>query len=190
MREVDLASGTTSLFPLEQFQSLVVEQDKIAQTFGPQMRLLLVGAGQLASSLAELALAMDYEVMVTDPRHDVLNQWAGPEVKLLPGMPDDIALEYASDPSSIVITLTHDPRIDDMALMEALKSDAWYVGALGSPRTTQQRLQRLRDLDLSAEDIERLHAPVGLDIGSKTPIEIAVAIMAEITALRRGRLPL
>ena len=188
-REVDLANGATSLSPLNRFEPLVVEQDKIEQSFGPQMRLLLVGAGQLASSLAELALAMDYEVMVTDPRRDLLDQWTGPEVKLLPGMPDDVALEYACDASSIVITLTHDPRIDDMALMEALKSDAWYVGALGSQRTTQQRRQRLRDLDLSAEDIERLHAPVGLDIGSKTPIEIAVAIMAEITALRRGRLP-
>ena len=86
---------------------------------------------------------------------------------------------------SVIITLTHDPRIDDMALMEALGTDAWYVGALGSLRTTEKRLARLRQLDILAADIERLHAPVGLDIGSKTPIEIAVAIMAQLTRLRR-----
>jgi xanthine dehydrogenase accessory factor len=129
---------------------------------------------------------MDYDVLITDPRQTMLDQWAGPDVPLLGGMPDDVVRAEASDPHSIIITLTHDPRIDDMALMEALESDAWYIGALGSSRTTRKRLERLRILEISEANIERLHAPVGLSIGSKTPLEIAIAIMAQITQLRRA----
>lgn len=185
IRQLDLASGDTSVTPAERYRELALESGQLSQCFGPHMRLLLVGAGQLAQSLAELALAMDYEVIVTDTRQDMLSQWDGAKVPLLQGMPDDIVREYANDRHSIVITLTHDPRIDDMALMEALTTEAWYVGALGSLRTTDKRLQRLRQLQLTEEQIGRLHAPVGLDIGSKTPNEIAISIMAELTQLRR-----
>jgi len=184
-RQVDLADGYTALQPLTQFAELQVGTTHLAQSFGPRYRMLLVGAGQLAASLAELALAMDYEVLVTDPRPDTLAQWTGPEVPRLPGMPDDVVRAQAADRFSVVITLTHDPRIDDMALMEALESEAWYVGALGSKRTTEKRLQRLQALDIPQEKIDRLQAPVGLDIGSKTPLEIAVAIMAQLVQLRR-----
>jgi xanthine dehydrogenase accessory factor len=149
------------------------------------MRMLLVGAGQLAHKLAELGLAMDYEVIVTDPREQMLRQWEGPAVDLVQGMPDDVIRARACDRHSVIITLTHDPRIDDMALMEALGTDAWYVGALGSQRTTRNRLERLRQLEIPEERIACLHAPVGLDIGSKTPIEIAVSIVAQLTLLRR-----
>ncbi|HBX72938.1 MAG TPA: hypothetical protein DEG86_08130, partial [Halieaceae bacterium] len=116
-------------------------------------------------------------------------QWPGPAVPLLDGMPDDAVRTHASDRHSIVITLTHDPRIDDMALMEALTTEAWYVGALGSLKTTEKRLERLRQLGLSDTQLAALHAPVGLDIGSKTPLEIAVSIMAQLVSLRRGRRP-
>jgi len=150
------------------------------------MRMLLIGAGQLAQTLSELALAMDYEVIVSDPRQSMLDQWMGPQLELRQGMPDDIIRKRASDRHCVIITLAHDPRIDDMALMEALCTDAWYVGALGSPRTTQKRLERLAQLEISAEQLARLHAPVGLAIGSKTPLEISVAIMAELTQLRRS----
>ena len=184
-RQVSLESGETTLAALAHFTDLVVGTDSLAQTFGPRYRMLLVGAGQLAASLAELALAMDYEVLVTDPRPDALSQWRGPDVPRLAGMPDDVVRAQAVDRFSVVITLTHDPRIDDMALMEALESDAWYVGALGSRRTTDMRLQRLQALDIAQERIDRLQAPVGLDIGSKTPLEIAVAIMAQLVKLRR-----
>ena len=184
-RHLDLTTGTTSLEAVAHFTSLNLSAKALRQCFGPRMRMLLVGAGQLAHSLAELGLAMDYEVMVTDPREQFLAQWEGPPVDLVQGMPDDIIREHAADRHSVIITLTHDPRIDDMALMEALSTDAWYVGALGSQRTTDKRLARLRQLDIPEEQIARLHAPVGLDIGSKTPIEIAVAIMAQLTRLRR-----
>jgi xanthine dehydrogenase accessory factor len=184
-RRVDLQTGQTVITPVEQFDALAIDARELRQCFGPRMRMLLVGAGQLAHKLAELGLAMDYEVIVTDPREQLLRQWEGPAVELLQGMPDDVIRERAGDGHSVVITLTHDPRIDDMALMEALGTDAWYVGALGSRRTTEKRLARLRQLELPEAQISRLHAPVGLDIGSKTPIEIAVAIMAQLTQLRR-----
>ena len=171
--------------PTAEFRALRLSETDLLQCFGPRMRLLLVGAGQLAQSLSELALAMDYEVLVTDPRREFLAHWAGPGVELIQGMPDDVVRDRASDRHAIIITLTHDPRIDDMALMEALTTEAWYVGALGSARTTQKRLERLRQLGLSADQISRLHAPVGLPIGSKTPLEIAVAIMAELIRLKR-----
>jgi len=186
-RHLDLDSGTTTLQPAEHFTPLVLDDQRLQQCFGPRMRILLVGAGQLASRLAELGLAMDYEVIVTDPREKSLQQWEGPQIPLIQGMPDDVIVEQARDKYSIIITLTHDPRIDDMALMEALGTEAWYVGALGSKRTTKKRLERLRQLDLPEEQIARLRAPVGLDIASKTPIEIAVAIMAELTLLRRRK---
>ncbi|WP_240732835.1 XdhC family protein [Halioglobus maricola] len=185
-RRLNLETGATETAHVEHFTHLMQDTDSLRQCFGPKMRMLLVGAGQLAQSLAELALAMDYEVLVTDTRQATLNQWMGPEVPLLQGMPDDIVRAHAADSFSIVITLTHDPRIDDMALMEALNTDAWYVGALGSERTTEKRLRRLRALELDESAIAKLHAPVGLAIGSKTPLEIAVAIMAELTQLRRG----
>lgn len=186
VRELDLISGITELRATEHYAPLVMESDRLRQSFGPQMRMLLVGAGQLSQTLAELALAMDYEVLVTDTRQQVLNQWSGPEVSLIQGMPDDVISEHATDRFSIVITLTHDPRIDDMALMVALETEAWYVGALGSMRTTEKRKARLLELGIAESAIARLHAPVGLAIGSKTPVEIAVAIMAEITQLRRA----
>ncbi len=185
IRELDLITGETTLSAAENFTPMQFEENRLRQCFGPQMRMLLVGAGQLAQTLAELAMAMEYEVLVTDPRQEMLDQWQGPDTRLLQGMPDDIVLEHAADKFSIVITLTHDPRIDDMALMEALDTEAGYVGALGSMRTTVKRKERLTTLGLSNRSIDKLHAPVGLDIGSKTPVEIAVAIMAQITQLRR-----
>ena len=184
-RCLELATGRTTLEPASHFSALSLQEQHLRQSFGPRTRMLLVGAGQLAHSLAELGLAMDYEVMVTDPREQFLAQWEGPAVELVQGMPDDVIRDHAADRHSVIITLTHDPRIDDMALMEALETDAWYVGALGSRRTTEKRLDRLRQLDIPEERIARLHAPVGLDIGSKTPIEIAVSIMAQLTSLRR-----
>lgn len=184
-RQVELATGVTSLTSIAKFAALELNERRLWQCFGPRTRMLLVGGGQLAHSLAELGVAMDYEVIVTDPRQHFLDQWQGPAVQLVQGMPDDVIRDLASDQHCVIITLTHDPRIDDMALMEALGTDAWYVGALGSKRTTEKRLDRLRQLDVPQQQIARLHAPVGLDIGSKTPIEIAVSIVAELTQLQR-----
>lgn len=185
-RRLDLTTGKSVIEKHSPNAVITLDDKAIIQSLGPQMRMLLVGAGQLAQVLSQLAVAMDYQVIVTDTRPEVLNQWAGPTVTLIEGLPDDVISEHAVDQHSLIITLTHDPRIDDMALLEALDSPAWYVGALGSLKTTRGRLQRLRALGLSEQQLARLRAPVGLDIGSKTPWEIAVAIMAEITRERKA----
>jgi xanthine dehydrogenase accessory factor len=124
-------------------------------------------------------------VLVCDPRPAAIAQWRLDGVELLQCMPDDAVREYCRDDKhSIVIALTHDPRIDDMALMEALRYELFYVGALGSRRTSAQRRARLLQLDIDTQQLKRLHAPVGLAIGSKRPAEIAIAILAELTQLR------
>ena len=189
-RSVTLASGETRISSAAQFAPLEKSNNTLVHCFGPRHRLLLVGAGQLAANLSTLALAMDYEVVLADSREWALDQWQGPEVEKILGLPDDVVREHAADEHCAVITLSHDPRVDDMALMEALDSTCWYVGALGSVRTTEKRLQRLSQLGLSNEALERLHAPVGLSIGSKTPMEIAVSIMAQLTQLRRESIDL
>ena len=184
-RSVSLESGETQISPAEEFAPLEKSADTLTHCFGPRHRLLLVGAGQLAANLSTLALAMDYEVLLADSREWALDQWQGPEVEKILGLPDDAVREHAADEHCAVITLSHDPRVDDMALMEALDSACWYVGALGSVRTTEKRLQRLSQLGLSSDALARLHAPVGLSIGSKTTMEIAVSVMAQLTQLRR-----
>ena len=184
-RSVSLESGETQISPTEQFTPLEKRSDRLIHCLGPRHRLLLVGAGQLAANLSTLALAMDYEVILADSREWALDQWQGPDVEKILGLPDDVVREHAADEHCAVITLSHDPRVDDMALMEALDSACWYVGALGSVRTTEKRLQRLSQLGLSSDSLARLHAPVGLSIGSKTTMEIAVSIMAQLTQLRR-----
>ena len=184
-RSVSLESGETQISPAEQFAPLEKSGDTLIHCFGPRHRLLLVGAGQLAANLSTLALAMDYEVLLADSREWALDQWQGPDVEKILGLPDDVVREHAADEHCAVITLSHDPRVDDMALMEALDSACWYVGALGSVRTTEKRIQRLCQLGLSNDALARLHAPVGLSIGSKTTMEIAVSIMAQLTQLRR-----
>ena len=186
-RVVTLENGRWQLANIELTEPLVRDENHIQQDFGPRLHLLLVGANELARCIAELATAMDYAVTVCDPRKDRLELWEVEGVHKVCGMPDDVVRERASDAHSVVITLTHDPRIDDMALMEALKSDARYVGALGSDRTSAKRRERLKMLDLSEENIARLHAPVGLPIGSKSAMEIAVAVMAELVQLKAQR---
>ena len=133
-----------------------------------------------------MAQALDYQVTVCDPRVEYADTWSLEGVDLRRGMPDDVVIDMNLDAHSAVVTLTHDPKLDDMALLEALKSPAFYVGAIGSRKNNEARRKRLADFDLSEEEIERLHAPVGLKLGSKTPPEIAIAILAEMTAIRNG----
>ncbi len=184
-RTVQIHSGVCKLTEVSSFRILSNSSSSISHCFGPRHRLLLVGAGHLSACLSSLALAMDYDVVLTDSRKWALDQWRGPAVEKIHGLPDDVVRLRGHDEQCAVITLSHDPRIDDMALMEALESNAWYVGALGSQRTTKERLKRLSKLGLNRESLMKLHAPVGLSIGSKTAMEIAVAIMAELTNLRR-----
>lgn len=183
-RTLDLVTGDVSLQPCAQWQPLRLDEGSLVHYFGPQYLLFLVGAGELSRVLACMALMMDYRVLVCDPRPDRVAQWTVPDAPIVQGMPDDVIREHAQDARSIVITLTHDPRIDDMALMEALQAGLFYVGALGSERTSAARRERLLQLGLSAAQVGRLHAPVGLPIRSKRPAEIAVSILAELALLR------
>jgi xanthine dehydrogenase accessory factor len=148
---------------------------------------LLIGAGQISIYLAQMAQALDYQVFICDPRSEYAEQWDLPQTTLMSCMPDDAVVELKPDPHCAVLALTHDPKLDDMALLDALKTPAFYVGALGSTANNQRRRQRLvQHFDLSPTEVERLHGPVGLPIGSHTPPEIAVAILAEMTAVRNG----
>ena len=148
--------------------------------------MLVIGASQLSKYLAQMALGLDYQVTVCDPRAEYEGTWDVDGVPLVKTMPDDTVLEMKLDERCAVIAVTHDPKLDDMALMEALKSPAFYVGALGSRANNLKRRVRLQDLDLTEAQIARLHGPIGLYIGSRTPPEIAVSILAEVTAVKNG----
>ena len=153
--------------------------------YGPRARLLLIGAGETSSYLAKMASALDFQVLVAEPREDMQVTWQAEDGELLAMMPDDAVVKIKPDQDTSIVTLTHDPKLDDMALLEALKSDAFFVGSLGSKRTNAKRRERLAMFDLTPAEIDRLHGPVGLDIGSKTPAEIAVAILAQLVQLRQ-----
>lgn len=161
-----------------------IEGEWFHNYYGPQWRLLIIGANQLGASLASMAQALEFKVMLCDPREEIRNQWQVANVEWCEGMPDDVVLALAADHHTAIVAVTHDPKLDDMALLEALKSDAFYIGALGSRLNQEKRRERLRMFDLSEEEIGRLHGPVGLPIGSRTPAEIAVAILAEIIQIR------
>ncbi len=154
---------------------------------GPAWRLLIIGAGQISTYLAQMAQALDYQVFICDPRSEYASAWNVPDTTLLSSMPDDAVIELNLNPHSAVVALTHDPKLDDMALLEALKSPAFYVGALGSTTNNQKRRKRLLQyFDLTKDEIDQLHGPVGLPIGSRTPPEIAISVLAEMTAVRNG----
>ena len=188
-RRLELSSLTVSLRPAARGEVMRFDDETLETIHGPARRLLLIGAGQISSYLAQMAQALDYEVFVCDPREEVRAQWPVPGSVLLPHMPDDAVLALQPDEDTAVVALTHDPKLDDLALLEALKSPAFYVGALGSHRTNAARRQRLAEFDLTEEEIARLHGPVGLPIGSRTPPEIAVSILAHLIAEQRGALP-
>src|SRR6185503_3765069 len=142
---------------------------------GPRYRLLLIGAGQVSQYLATMAQLLGYQVTVCDPRDEYAGGFDIAGVTFTREMPDDAVVAMNFDTHTACVALTHDPKLDDLALMEALKSPAFYVGALGSRANNDQRRARLAEFDLSREEIARLHGPVGLWLGSKTPPEIAVS---------------
>ncbi|MFY9314868.1 MAG: XdhC family protein [Burkholderiales bacterium] len=185
-RRLEMASGQVSMQPGSSEDVLEFDGKVLVTVHGPRWRMILIGAGQLTRYLAEMARMLDYQVLVIDPREEYADGWDLAEVPLERGMPDDVIAAGSLDGHCAVIALTHDPKIDDLALMEALKSPAFYVGAIGSKKNNDARRVRLKEFDVSEGEIARLRGPVGLYIGSKTPPEIAVAILAEMTAVRHG----
>jgi xanthine dehydrogenase accessory factor len=183
-RVVDLETGTHRIDIANGGEVCGFDGAVFRTVFGPRWRLLLIGASQTSVLVAEIAKALDFHVIVCDPREEFYRNWSVPCTDLMTIMPDDAVLAIEPDPRTAIVALTHDPKLDDMALLEALKAPAFYVGALGSRANSGKRRERLAMFDLTTGEIARLHAPVGLRIGSRTPAEIAVSIMAEIVGVR------
>ena len=185
-RRLVLDNGEVAVEPADRSEQFSFDGRVLRALFGPRWRMLIIGAGQLSRVVAQMALALDFEVICCDPREEYHLTWDIPDTIFSKAMPDDLAVELQLDPHCAVVAVTHDPKLDDLALLEALKSPAFYVGALGSRGNTAKRKQRLADFDLTPAEIDRLHGPIGLDLGGKTPAEIAVSIVAEIIAVRNG----
>ena len=186
-RALDMASGVVTLSGAQRGQPLVYDGAVLQTVFGPKWRLLLIGAGQLSQAVAQMAGLLDFEVLVCDPREEYAAGLNMDGVQRVLGMPDDVVRELLPDPHTAIVALTHDPKLDDMALLEALQSEAFYVGALGSARTQATRKQRLAEhFGMTEAQLARLHGPVGLRLGAKTPAEIAVSILAEIVQVKNA----
>jgi xanthine dehydrogenase accessory factor len=185
-RRLDLHTGLATLEPALASDGQTFDGSVLTTIHGPRYRMLVIGASQLSKYLAQIAIGLDYQVTVCDPRDEYTQTWDVPGVTLVRTMPDDTVHAMQLDERCAVVALTHDPKLDDLALMEALTSRAFYVGALGSRANNAKRRERLREFDLTPAQIDRLHGPIGLYIGSRTPPEIAVSILAEITAIKNG----
>ena len=186
-RRTELATGRVELRAAAAPTALADDGQWLSNTFGPEYRMLLIGAGQLTEYLATMALFSGFSVTVCDPREEYRSAWAVPGVTIVTEMPDDVVRDFRVDRRSCVIALTHDPKLDDLALLEALDTDAFYVGAIGSRRNNEARHARMIEhFGQTPESLARLRGPIGIYIGSKTPSEIAVSVMAEVLAVKNG----
>jgi xanthine dehydrogenase accessory factor len=188
-RTVDLATGEVSLQPGTGGSEFQLSETAVVKTFGPGWQLLLIGDGQLARHLASMALHLDYRVTICDPRDGFAPLTPLADVVYSREMPDDAVKALSEQARTAIVALAHDPRQDDLGLSAALESQAFYIGALGSNRSAQARRKRLASLGYNPQQIERVHGPAGLHIGSKRPAEIALSILAQITAIRNGISP-
>jgi xanthine dehydrogenase accessory factor len=186
-RAVRLADGLVTLHEALGPADLSLSDTRLANVFGPEYRMLLIGAGQLTEYLATMALFSGFAVTVCDPREEYRGAWSVAGVTVLSDMPDDVVAAFKPDGRSCVVALTHDPKLDDLALLAALETDALYVGAIGSRSNNEARHARMIEhFGQTEASLARLRGPIGIYIGSKTPSEIAVSIMAEILAVKNG----
>jgi len=186
-RRLKLASNEVTLEPSATPEQFSFDGEMMLNTLGPGYRLLMIGAGALAEYLATMALFNGFKVAVCDPRPEYVETWSVSGVERIVGMPDDVVREFGVDLRTCIVALSHDPKLDDLALLEALQGPAFYIGAIGSRRNSQQRRERLIEHFGETEtSLKRLHGPIGIYIGSKTPAEIAVSVMAEILAAKNG----
>jgi xanthine dehydrogenase accessory factor len=199
-----LSDGAQLLWPGDEMPAALVEASKAAlgseeagnvtldgdswfiHPHNPPLRIIVVGAVHIAQAMAPMAAPLGFSMVVVDPRRAFANEERLPGITLSTDWPDEAMAALAPDARTAVVTLTHDPKLDDPALDAALKSEAFYIGALGSRRTHAKRVARLTELGHGAEAMGRIHAPVGLNIEAITAPEIALSIMAEIVAARRG----
>jgi xanthine dehydrogenase accessory factor len=189
-RHVDLTSGEWTLERGTPSEECTRSDTVFTALHGPRWRMLIIGASEIARYLAEVAATLDFQVWVCDPREEYQNAWRVTGTHWQAGMPDDAVIAFKPDGHTVILTVSHDPKLDDLALMEALRSNAYYIGAVGSQQTSLDRRARLAEFDVTAEQLARLNAPVGLPIGSRTPPEIALSILADLIARRnRARQP-
>lgn len=186
-RRLDLRTGLVTLQAGRRDGVPELSDGELLTHFGPRHRLIVIGAGDLAHFLCQMALGLNFEVIVCDPRDKYCANWSLDGVTLSHEMPDDLILRLQPDARTAVVAITHDPKLDDLALIDALRSDAFYVGAIGSRLNTTLRRGRLREhFGLSDVELSSLRGPAGLYIASKTPAEIALSIMAEVVAVKNG----
>jgi xanthine dehydrogenase accessory factor len=185
-RQLDLLTGMVTLTPSGATSHVQFDGVTLTTLHGSRDRLLIIGAGQLSECVAMMAQAIGYHVVVCDPRVEYSSTWGVAGVEIRTTMPDDTVLAMSPDPNMAVVALTHDPKLDDLALLEALTSRAFYVGAIGSRANDARRRERLGLFNLTDRQINRLRGPVGLYLGARTPSEIAVSIIAEMIAIKNG----
>ena len=166
-------------------RSRTLEDDQFVRVFNTPRRLAIIGAVHIAQELVPMAQRAGFDVTVIDPRQAFASEERFPGVALSHDWPDDAMRAFDPDRRSAIVTLTHDPKLDDPALDIALPSDCFYIGALGSKKTQAKRVERLLDAGFTEDQIGRIHGPVGLDIHAQSPAEIAISIMAEIIAVLR-----
>ncbi len=184
-RILDIQNQTSSLDIADKnTEDFFYDDITLIKTFGPAWKILVIGANQIASYILPLAQMLEFKLTICEPREDYRLAWQNQDCNLTRLMPDDAVRKFANDTFSIVLSLSHDPKLDDMALMTALELDLFYVGAIGSKKSNTARIKRLQYLDLNDNDINKLHAPIGLDISSRTPAEIAISIFAELISLK------
>ncbi|MBL7249563.1 XdhC family protein [Alloalcanivorax marinus] len=187
VRHIDLTRGTLDLSPDQGGEAARLLGERVEIRIGPVLRLLLAGVSPVARVCAGFAVELGCEVIACDPREDKQGLLTD-DITVRPVMPSEFIAAGGCHETTAVVALTHDPRIDDLALMEAVRTPAFYIGAMGSQRTSERRAERLRRIGgLTREQIERIHMPIGLNLGSKTPAEIALAVMADILRVYRGK---
>jgi xanthine dehydrogenase accessory factor len=188
IREVELTSGARRVCAdSEQGARIEREIDRVRVRVGAAQRLLLAGYSSVAQACAEFAVGLGFEVILCDPRDEVLEGVVLHNVEIRRQLPSVFIADGGCHSDTAVVALTHDPRIDDLAMMEAVRTDAFYIGVMGSMRTSQKRFERLRRIGgLGEAELARIHAPIGLNLGSKTPAEIALAVLADILRTRSG----
>ena len=182
-RQLNLATGQATLLPGNP-NGFLFDDTTLISVHGAAYRLLIIGAGQMSAYLAKMAIPLGYDVTVCDPRDTYRDAWQVPGTTLTTEMPDDVVLQMGVDHRTAIVALTHDPKLDDLALIDALQSPAFYVGAIGSRANRLKRCERLALFDVTEAQMARMRCPVGLHLGAKTPAEIAVSILAEMTAMR------
>ena len=186
-RQTCLEDGVVSLAPSDKPTSLKIDDEIMINTFGPSYRMLMIGAGQLGEYIATMAVFNGFSVTVCDPRREYASSWTTTGVAKMDDWPDDAVKKFKPDQRTCVLALTHDPKLDDLALLEALETDAFYIGAIGSrANNAARRARMIEHFEQTEQSLARLRGPIGVYIGSKTPAEIAVSVMAEVLAVKNG----